>query len=97
MPLLPHFSRICSRAILCLLQTDDTVIMERMLRTLASFCSGEKLVINYQVTKVIIFAQNYKIHKWQINENSAKQVHAYNYLGGLFQVPLYWREHVVSI
>lgn len=80
---LPKSGWLCSfNTTVCLWCSTSVVVMRKKLRALALFCIQQKQSINYQKTKVLVFAQHYhKIHKWQIYGTPTDPLLIHKYLG----------------
>ena len=82
-----------------LLYADDAVILSRTrvgliryLRTFIDYCLDNKLTINYDKTKILVFAKTHYRYHWQLRGKQIQQINHFRYLGINFS--LLWRRVV---
>ena len=87
-----------------LLYADDTIILSRtrigLLRYLRSFidyCALNHLTINFEKTKIVVFAKARYKYQWKVRGNSIEQVYHFKYLGVNFSYNNKWAYHLEKV
>ena len=93
--MIPHLSdinfhppKLAGNQVSVLLYADDAAILsrtpiglKRAMKTLAAYCTESKLELNYQKTKIMVFAKRPKTYVWSIDGHKIEQVTCFKYLG----------------
>lgn len=95
-----HAPKLNQKPVPLLLYADDAVLLsltslglKRLLSSLILYCECNKLSINYEKTKILVFSNGWKLEKWKIRGQEIQQVKIHRYLGILFQSNLGWITH----
>ena len=83
-----------------LLYADDSVLLscssiglKRLLYGCLEYCKVNKLLLNYEKSKILVFSKAWKPQIWNIGGNMLEQVKHFKYLGLHFQYNSSWVTH----
>ena len=87
-----------------LLYADDTIILSRTrigllryLRRFIDYCALNHLIINFEKTKIVVFAKERHKYQWKVRGNSIEQVYHFKYLGVNFSYNNKWAYHLEKV
>ena len=95
-----HFPTLGDCKIPVLLYADDAVLisrsrlgLKRLMNKCLDYLSTNKLQLNYQKSKILVFSKSRKIYKWTFKRHPIEQVRTFKYLGLLFSADSSWAGH----
>lgn len=95
-----HAPKLADKSISVLLYADDAILLSRtriglnrLIGEFSAYCRREQLVINYQKTKIMVFARKHRQYSWRMDNQTIEQVKAFKYLGIVFQSTGSWDVH----
>ena len=99
-----HSPKIGSLQVPLLLYADDAVLisrtrvgLKRLLTRCLEYLNQNKLLLNCEKSKILVFSKSWRPLKWVINGNTIEQVKHFKYLGINFQYNLFWTQHRNSV
>ena len=99
-----HPPSVGNRSTPLLLYADDTIILSRTrigliryLRSFIDYCVKNHLTINYEKTKIVVFAKARHKYPWKVRGNLIEQVYHFKYLGINFSYNNKWAYHMEKI